>query len=684
MRARMPLLGVMIMAMVAGAANAAELPLRSVVLFSSGVGYFEHEGMVHGDETVAMSFRVEQINDILKSMVLQDMSGGTIGPVTYAPQDPLERTLRSFAVDIADEPPLGQLLSRLRGEEVRITTSEGGVTGTVLGTEFQEKSVGDDILKFEVVNVVTEEGMKQVPIWHIDSVTLAGEELSSDLRKALAAIAANRDVSKRQVELHFKGEGARQVSVGYLLETPVWKTSYRLVADEGESFLQGWAIVENTTDEDWEQVRLSLVSGRPVSFEQDLYQPLYVDRPDVPVQTQVAARPKRYGAALEEAREVEEAEVAAEEAPRETARRAPAGPQGPQGPVAMGVAGGAGAGRAMLAADALAEAGVAAAAAGEEVGEMFHYAISQPVTISRQGSAMIPIVNQAVETEKLSIYSPEANAKHPMHGLRLTNSTGLALMGGAITVFEGGAYAGDALIDDLGRDDERLVSYAVDTEVEVAPEGKGGRQIRESVKIVNGVLHAKMTETDEIVYTVKNRAEEARTVLIEHRRRGGWELVEPEEAAETTRNLYRLAVEVAPDQTEKLTVRMEHPVTERIALTSESLDRVAYYMRWDETPDDVKQALQKIIDMKRQIADLDTQIETKQARLQQIDDEQARIRQNMEQLDHDSELYQKYVAKLTEQEDEFDQVRKEIDQLTQQRNSLQKELEDYVSKLSVE
>lgn len=684
MRLKSLLIGVVIMATAAGAASAADLPLNHVVLYSSGVGFFQHSGLVHDNETVELSFRAEQINDLLKSMVLQDHSGGTIGPVTYAPRDPLDRTLRSFAVDIADEPSLGNLLSRLRGSEVAITRTGGSeVRGTVLGTEWQHKSVGDNVVEFEVVNVVNDAGMQQIPIWHIQDAKLLDPELSGDLRKALAAIAANRDVSKRGVELHFTGSGARQVSVGYLLETPVWKTTYRLVADEEESFLQGWAIVENTTDTDWQGVNLSLVSGRPVSFIQDLYQPIYVERPEVPVQTQVAARPKQYGAALEEA-EGDLSDRISDEPRRSMARMA--APPAPAAEMAAGVVGMAapgGFGGGGIAADALATAGVAAAAAGEEVGEMFHYAINQPITINRQGSAMIPIVNQPVETDRLSIYSPDSNAKHPMHGLRLTNTTGLALMAGAITVFDGGAYAGDALIDDLGQADRRLISYAIDTAVEVAPEGKGGDQIRQSIKVVNGVLIAQTRQTMEVQYTIKNNAEEARTVLIEHPRRSGWELIEPKEPAETTRDLYRIEVEVAAGETEKLTVKMEQPVTERVALTSESIDRVGYFMQWREIPDDVKQALQKIIDMKRQIVGVEREIATREARLEQIGEEQERIRQNMEQLDHDSELYRKYVAKLTEQEDEFDTVRKEIENLQQQRNNLQKELEDYIAKLNV-
>ncbi len=678
MQLRLLLTGVIMMGIAAGGAGGADLPLSTVVLYSSGVGFFQHEGMVNDEQSVEMRFREGQINDILKSMVLQDHSGGTIGPVTYAPRDPLERTLQAFAVDIGDEPSLGELLSRLRGDEVRITTAESEISGTVLGTEFQKKSVGDNILEFEVVNLVNSDGMQQVPIWHIKNIELTSEELAGDLNRALAAIAANRDVSRRAVRLHFTGNGSRRVSVGYLLEAPVWKTSYRLVADEGESFLQGWAIVENTTDTDWEQVRLSLVSGRPVSFIQDLYQPVYARRPEVPVQTQVPARPRLYDAALKEAEEVEMEDTmvmddAVPAPPAEMRRREM------EMPVAAPEAG------ARIAVDALARTGIAAAAAGEEVGEMFHYAIDQPVSINRQGSAMIPIVNQPVDTDRLSIYNREAHVKHPMHGLRLTNTSGLALMGGAITVFDGGAYAGDALIDDLGPNDRRLISYALDTSLEISPEGRSTDQVRESIKIVNGVLIARVTQTAETRYVVRNNSENARRVLIEHPRRGDdWELVEPEEPVETTRDLYRIEVSVEPGTTEELAVRAWQPVSERISLSAERIDRVQQYMRWTEMPENVGAALQEIISRMRRIAEIDREIETKNSRLEQIGEEQARIRQNMEQLDRDSELYARYVNRLGEQEDEFDEVRAEVNELTQQRNTMQTELENYIAELNIE
>ncbi|HUS79710.1 MAG TPA: DUF4139 domain-containing protein [Armatimonadota bacterium] len=668
-------------ALVVSAASASDLPLTRVVLFSSGVGFFQHAGTVQGDTTVAMSFRVEQINDILKSMVLQDRGGGTIGPVTYAPQDPLERTLESFAVDISGNPSLGDLLESLRGAMVEIT-AEKAVTGKVLGREWQEKSVGDNTLRFEVINLDTEQGIVQVPVWQMKFVRLLDRELAADLDKALAAISANRDVSKRQVQLSFMGAGDRPVSVGYLLETPVWKTTYRLVVDDNQSFLQGWAIVENTTDEDWKGVNLALVSGRPISFTQNLYEPLYVSRPDVPVQVQAAAAPRVFEGAVEEMELLAEAPAPS---PPAMAARAATGAAGAVGPA--GAAGG-GRGSAMrdnsLMVRGLAQAGVQAAATGGEVGELFQYAIDMPVSVARQESAMIPIVNQAMQAEKVSIFSAASDAVHPMNGLRLKNTTGLHLMGGPITVFDGGAYAGDALMEDLGQGDERLISYAMDLGVEVVRKSEATDRPEMSMKIVKGVLITTSKQVSKISYTVKNRTDEPRVVLIEHPMRDQWKLIEPAKADEETRSLYRFRVEVGPDKTETLTVSEEMPVVQRVYLTSEGLDQVAVYMRAQTISDSVKAALAKIVEMKTQIADIDRQIKEKEDRLTQIGTEQERIRQNMEQLDHDNDLYKKYVTKLTEQEDEFDKVRGEVAALKTQRDTAQKAMEDFIANLSVE
>jgi len=258
------------------------------------------------------------------------------------------------------------------------------------------------------------------------------------------------------------------------------------------------------------------------------------------------------------------------------------------------------------------------------------------------------------------------------------------LMGGPITVFDGGAYAGDALMESLAPDEERLVSYAMDLSVEVEKESRPTDRPDSSMKIVKGVLIITSKQNSKVAYIIKNRADEQRLVLIEHPQRQQWKLIEPEEAAETTRSMYRFEVAVAPGKTETLTVAEEMPVSEQVRLTSESVDRVAMYLRSQQISEKVKAALSKIVEMKTNISRIEQQIAQKQERLKQIGEEQERIRQNMEQLDHDSDLYRKYVTKLTEQEDEFDKVRGEVTKLQEERNTAQNALEDYIANLTVE
>ena len=683
-RTLVPLAGLLIMA---ACSSAADLPISRVVLFSSGVGYFERAGTVQGDTTVELSFRVDQINDMLKSMTLQDMGGGTIGAITYAPQDPLSHTLRSFSVDVLGNESLADLLRSLIGAKVSVVTADATVKGSVMGVEQQEKSVDDNVVTFDVVNLLSEKGIVQVPIWHMKSVTLAEEKLSSDLTKALAAIAGSRDLDKRTVKIELNGAGAREVAVGYLLETPVWKTSYRLMTQKDGLFIQGWAIVENTTDADWESVRLGLVSGQPISFIENLYEPLYVQRPVVQPQIAAIAHPRIYEGAVER-EEAYAADVTQAAPPMPMAAPTPgrgdlrqSAMAGAGGPPKMDYAMSKTAGESL----ALDDAGVAAAAEGGKVGELFQYAISTPVTIARQQSAMIPIINQAVEGSKISIYNASQNAKHPYNGIKVKNSSNLHLMGGPITVFDGGVYAGDALIDDVPPGDERMIAYAVDLGVRVdsTSEDKSDA-LAVSLKIFKGLLTTTSKQVAEKTYTIKNVATDDRLVVVEHPLRSGWKLLEPAKADERTEDLYRIHVPVAAGKSATLKTIEERPVSQTVWLKDTDTDDLGMFMRVREISEPMKAALTRLRDMRGAINAIDTQIEEREGRLEEIGEEQERIRQNMEQLDHDSELYRTYVSKFAEQEKEFETLRGEIKKLQADRAVKEKELTDYVESLNVE
>ena len=291
-------------ATVRGLAADAPLPLESVVLFTSGVGYFQHAGEVTGDATVEMQFAADDVNDLLKSMVVLDRDGGA-ATVTYASRDPVTKTLGTFAVNLTDNPSLGDLLGRLRGQKVELDAASP-VAGTIVGVEKRRLEAGkDQTVEKQFLTLLTSEGLRTLALDAVTRIKLVDARLQGELEKALAVLALATDNEKKGVAIAFTGKGPRNVVVGYVQESPIWKTSYRLVLDGDaaatKARLQGWAIVENTTDADWRNVRMALVSGRPISFVMDLYQPLYVPRPFVEPELYASLRPQVYGQTMSDA-----------------------------------------------------------------------------------------------------------------------------------------------------------------------------------------------------------------------------------------------------------------------------------------------------------------------------------------------------------------------------------------------
>jgi len=639
-----------------------ELPLSRVVLFTSGVGYFQHDGKVKDDARVDMRFGVEDINDLLKSLVLRDYDGGQVRAVTYASRDPVSKTLKAFAIDLTGKPNLAQILDQVRGEWVEVT-APAAIEGTIVGVETKRIKRDDEVFESDVLNLLTDQGLYGVHLDQVQRIRFLRPELDGELRKALAALAASHDTQKKAVGLRFVGKGARRVSVAYVNESPVWKTSYRLVLSDDEApFLQGWAIVENTSDADWKDVRLTLVSGRPISFLMDLYRPLYIDRPEVELDLHETVRPQRY----EEEMEVADAgAAAAAEKKAKGARRRAGAPAARKSKDFLGK---------------LEETARSVATAGD-VGELFQYEIDHPVTLPRQQSALLPIVNAAIEGEKVSIYNKQVHEKHPLNGLRLRNSTAIHLMQGPITVFDGNTYAGDAQIDDLPPGGRRLISYAIDLRTEVEPVSRGGAQRILTVKIVRGTIVTTRLYRNSMTYSVKNRAQKARKVLVEHPFRSDWKLVSPKEPTERTRDVYRFELVVGAGDTKTLEVVEERHVDQSVSIRNLNDRSIGFYLRAREVPEDVRAALRQVVALKSGLAKTASDLKRKETRVREIDQEQRRIRENMARLAQNSPLYARYVEKLTKQEDELETLRKEIVALRDRRGQQQKTLDDYIANL---
>ncbi|MEO8341818.1 MAG: hypothetical protein ABI604_19305, partial [Nitrospirota bacterium] len=403
------------------------------VLYSSGVGYFQHDGTVNNRVQLDLRLHANQMNDMLKSLVVQDFGGGKVSTVTYGSRDPVTKTLGSFRINLNGNPTLGQILTQVRGEPVEVT-APNPIVGTLLGIEKKTESIGEGsqhrIIEQEYITLLTEEGFRSLSLATIQRIRLTNPTLNAELQQALAILATNHDTQKKIVSITFDGTGSRQARVAYLTETPVWKTTYRLVLDEDKSpYLQGWAIVENQTTQDWHNVKLSLVSGRPISFTMDLYQPLYNPRPLVQPELYANLRPQTYGDAMDELKPMA-TPPARSEMKKERLL----------GKMAQGFAGGranapAATSTAEMEMNSL-EEGVASMAMAEDKGELFEYRIDQPVTLAKHTSALLPIIGQTFQGQKVSLYNQRVNAKHPLNGYRLKNTSALHLMQGPITLFD--------------------------------------------------------------------------------------------------------------------------------------------------------------------------------------------------------------------------------------------------------
>jgi hypothetical protein len=665
-----------------------------VVLFNSGVGYFQRQGEVEGDTRIDLSFPVHDVNDLLKSLVVQDLGGGQISAVALDSPAPVERTLRSFAIDLSGNPSLAQILDQARGEKVEVvlqqtvTTQPGTLTGSIIGIERQKQAAGKEgAIEVEQVNLWCAEGMRAVKLGDVQRIRFLNPVMESEFRKALEVVTLSHDTQKKAVGLSFTGQGKRQVRVGYVVENPIWKTSYRLVLDakKGKPFLQGWAVVENATDEDWNEVHMALVSGRPISFRMDLYDPLFVPRPTVEPEVFASLRPPTYNGELQlkERRRLDELDAKAED----LAERKPQSRTESLSDLSLAAKGtsrirGAEAKNAL--GDLDLRRGVASAAQGTDLGDYFEYAIDHPVSLGRQKSAMLPLVNREVEARRVSIYNEAVHAKYPLLGLRLKNDTGLHLTQGPITVFEGSNYAGDTRILDLQPGEERLVSYAIDLgiEVQAVPAADNGRLT--VVKLQKGILYTTTKQHESKTYTLTNRSGQDRTVLIEQPFRPDFKLTSTEKPVETARDVYRFEVKLPKGGSAKRTIPEERLLKQEMALTSTNDIRIRLLISDTAASPKLKEALRTVLEKKGKLTRTQQELANQQRELNAIKTEQPRLRANLEKIPLTDPLAKRILEKLNKQETEIETYESQIKQLNARADQERRDYEDYLANLNVE
>ncbi len=660
--------------------SAAALPLRRVILYKNGIGYFEHSTKVKGSQELHIDFTTGQLNDALASLTAYDLGGGQITSIRFNSIAPLSERLRALHLPINQQTTRQQFLNALRGTPVEIQSGTTRVTGKLLSVETYRKPVSalGDTDRLLLVSVITDAGdLRSFELGPGVSVRMADGELRGDVAQYLKLIGSERAEDVRRMTITDNGTGDRTVRVSYISEVPVWKSTYRILLSSGANekpLIQGWAVVDNTLGEDWKNVQLALVSGAPQSFVQNLSTPYYVRRPVVPLPHSALLTPQTHEGALMEMKKATGPGYGAGVGGGVVGGiigGVTAGPPAaaPNVRTRVEVTGGGGGGsRAPLESMADILSRVEPQATGRQLSELFEYDIKNKVTIGRNQSALVPILQAKLDVEKVTLWN--AGESVPLRALWLTNSSGLALDAGTFNVVDDGTFAGEGLFDTISAGQKRLVSYAADPAVQVSTKESSPPQQVTRIRIAKGLMvtmrELRRTET----YRVSDSDTKPRTVIIEHPVRQGWELAKNLKPDETTSSYYRFKVSVKPKESSKLEVEETHPQVSQIVLSNLTENQVELLARQKRLTPEMEAAFRKILDQKNAVAALDNKIQSRQQDVLNISKDQDRIRENMKALKggtEEKQLLGRYVRELNTQEDRLSSLRSQLAALKTQR-----------------
>ncbi|OYD83552.1 DUF4139 domain-containing protein [Azospirillum brasilense] len=670
------------------------LALKRVLLSTGGVGYFEHEARVSGDAALTLEVRRDQVDDVLKSIVVYDDRGG-IGTVDLPGQEPLETAFRELPFTPEDLASPTALLNAMKGAEVQ-TSGSRSVSGRLLSVteEHTQLPNGGGTVTRNRVSLMTAEGLRQLVLEETDSLRFADPRVQAQLDSALAAVAGAAGKERRRLTIRTTAPQAdagaeRIVRVAYVVAAPLWKATYRLTlpesakgAEGGTGDLQGWAVLENLSGDDWKGVELSVASGNPVTFRQALYSAYFVNRPEVPVEVlgRVLPPPDEGAVAADMMAKTQEPAVRSRAATESGAATTMAAPPAPAPAPAMS---------APFAGAMPQRAAETTPAESTEATAQVLFRYPQPVTLANGGTMMMPITARAIPAERLSLYQPNTQPRHPLAALRLSNgdSGETGLPPGVLTLYErlGGAaaYVGDARLATLPAGESRILSFAVDPAVTVDRSEQPSRTLSRAT-LADGVLQLTVTDRQTTTYRIAGAAGEDRTVIVEHPRRSGWELVQPTGGAtdggapDLTADAYRLPVAVPAGQTVTLAVALERPRIERFGISEMSPEQVRAYASSTELPPAAREALGKVATLRAAVADKERRVGDLEREQAEIGKEQERLRQNLATLPRDSDLFKRTIAKMGEQETRLDGLSRELATARKEAETARNTLRDQV------
>ncbi len=638
------------------------LPITRMTLYKHGVGFFERRAQLEGDE-VALSFRVEEMNDILKSLTAIDWGDGQVLGVDYATPQSREERLAGCSIRLDDARSLRDLLIGLRGRRVELHLDQGETAvGLLLGLDELPKR---QPVAASLVSLLQDESnqVQTMALGRVQGVVILDERGAADLRFFLQVSLTQENY--RQVTVRLT-PGQHDLSVSYIAPAPTWRVSYRLVADPDAddgplALVLGWGIFDNRLEEELEQISLSLVAGMPISFVYDLYTPFTPERPFIEEESRVAAGPVGFQGAVE-------------------ASAAFMPPPAAPAPAALGMMPAdmvrAAAPQAKMSRRDLQEA-TAVQTSGEALGELFQYHINTPVSVGRGQSAMVPIVAANLPYRKDLLYNGAKLAAHPVASLRLDNKTGLTLERGPVTVIEGGDYVGEAVLPFTADQAEFIIPYAVELGVRVREQNGAETQIH-GLSLEKAYLLFEEWDIRWREYQINNTTARPVTILVEQPRQTHYTLFDSPPPTEQTEEYYRFAVEVPARKETTLRVRTRYLRQRREQIERQSYVNLQRFLRQGLIDRATHDLIATILGLLEKINGYKTRLNEIEQERQKVYAAQKQIQSNMQALSttgKEGQMRAQYVDRLEATEHTLHALGEEEGRVNVEIARLQKEIE---------
>ncbi|MGE5150439.1 MAG: DUF4139 domain-containing protein [Rhodospirillaceae bacterium] len=637
---------VALVSLVALPAFAQDLALKRVMLSSAGLGYFEYEATVDGDGNLKLTVSLDQVDDVLKSLVVYDDKGG-VGGLSLPGKEPLRQTFKDMPFDQTAFDSPAKLLDALRGAQISVGGPRA-MSGRIVSVEEETQTLNDGktTIKRTRVALFTDTGIQQFILEDAENLQFADPALRDKIGQALLAIQTNRAKDSRTLELSARGKGKRLVRVAYIVSAPVWKASYRLTLpadlNAPKADLQGWATVENLSGQDWKGIELTLVSGRPVAFHQALYEAYYVTRPEVPVEVADRLNPNvdRGGVS-----------VATAQRERPFAPPPPAAPKPTPMPMQKSEMSAGGM--------PMSQAGNVEQIDATDAATQVMFKFPSPVTVANGRTLSIPVIDRQVPSQRLALFQSDANARNPMAAVRITNDGDTGLPPGILTIYErdkgGVAYVGDGRLSNVPTGEKRLIAYALDEKITIEREAAQTQRLATGT-IAGGVLHYNRVLRQTATYRIHGPAKEPRQLIIMQRQLPGWTLTKPDsKGIELSEGYYRIPFQLpGGDVVQVAEIVQERTMQEQLRLLDAKDDQIKVFAQATEFDAKTRDVLTKVLQLQQAVAEAQRKLTQIDSDKQQIVQEQSRLRDNLARVPANSDLQRRYLTTLDKQETELE------------------------------